>query len=230
MGATIEWFTQPSVWSGPDGIPTRLFEHAWYSGLAVLVGALVALPAGLLIGHTGRGGHLSGTLSNLSRALPTLGVVYLVFRIEPLSIWPVMVALVVIAIPPILINTGVAISSVDHRVRDAASGMGMTGPQALWRVELPLALPLVLAGFRSAAGQVVATATIAASVGLGGLGRYILDGYAARDTGEITGGAIVVALLALTVELAFAGLQRGLAPRTARLPRSPVLVIKEMKT
>jgi osmoprotectant transport system permease protein len=220
MGETVDWFSQSSVWSGPDGIPARLLEHVWYSGLAVLIAALIALPAGLLIGHTGRGSLIAATLSNFWRALPTLGLVILVFRLEPLSIWPVLVALVVIAIPPILLNTDVGIRSIDPGVRDAARGMGMTGWQALWRVEVPIAMPLILAGFRSAAGQVVATATIAAFVGLGGLGRYIIDGYANRDIGEITGGAIVVALLALAVEGGFALLQRSLGPR--RAPRRPV--------
>ena len=124
-------------------------------------------------------------------------MVILVFRIEPLSIWPVLVALVVIAIPPILLNTEVGIRAIDPGIRDAARGMGMTGWQALWRVEVPLAMPLILAGFRSATGQVIATATIAAFVGLGGLGRFIIDGYSVRDIGEISGGAIVVAVLAL---------------------------------
>ena len=170
MGETVTWLTQSSQWSGPDGIPARLLEHIWYSVLGVGIAALIALPVGLLIGHTGRGSLFAATLSNFWRALPTLGVVTLVFRLQPLSVWPVIVALVAIAIPPILLNTDVGIRSIDPTIRDAARGMGMTGRQALWRVEVPLAMPLILAGFRSAAGQVVATATIAAFVGLGGLG------------------------------------------------------------
>jgi osmoprotectant transport system permease protein len=213
MGETVDWFSQSSVWSGPDGIPARLIEHIWYSGLSLFIAALIALPLGLLIGHTGRGSLLAATLSNFWRALPTLGLVILVFRLEPLSIWPVLVALVVIAIPPILLNTEVGIRAIDPTVRDAARGMGMTGWQALWRVEVPLAMPLILAGFRSATGQVIATATIAAFVGLGGLGRYIIDGYAVRDIGEVTGGAVVVAVLALLVEGGFALLQRSLGPK-----------------
>jgi osmoprotectant transport system permease protein len=129
-----------------------------------------------------------------------------------------MVALVAIAIPPILLNTDVGIREIEPGVRDAARGMGMTGWQALWSVEVPLAMPLILAGLRSAAGQVVATATIAAFVGLGGLGRFIIDGYAARDIGQISGGAVVVALLALAVEGSFALLQRSLAPGEAPRP------------
>jgi osmoprotectant transport system permease protein len=215
MGETLDWLTDAAQWAGDNGIPHRLVEHIWYSGLGVGVAALVALPLGLLIGHTGRGAFLAASLSNFWRALPTLGLVILVFRIEPLSIWPVLVALVAIAIPPILLNTDVGIRSVDPAVRDAAVGMGMTGSQVLFKVELPLAMPLILAGLRSATGQVVATATIAAFVGLGGLGRFIIDGYAARDIGEITGGAVIVALLALLVEGAFALLQRSLGPKEA---------------
>jgi osmoprotectant transport system permease protein len=213
MGETITWLTSSENWSGPDGIPARLLEHIWYSALGVFVAALIALPLGLLIGHTGRGSLAANTLSNFWRALPTLGLVILVFRIEPLSIWPVLVALVVIAIPPILLNTEVGIRQIDPEVRDAARGMGMTGWQALWRVEVPLAMPLILAGFRSATGQVIATATIAAFVGLGGLGRFIIDGYSVRDIGEISGGAVVVAVLALLVEGGFALLQRSLGPK-----------------
>lgn len=215
MGETVTWLTQSSQWSGPDGIPARLLEHIWYSALGVGIAALIALPLGLLIGHTGRGSLLAATASNFGRALPTLGVVTLVFRLQPLSVWPVIVALVAIAIPPILLNTDVGIRSIDPAVRDAARGMGMTGRQALWRVEVPLAMPLILTGFRSAAGQVVATATIAAFVGLGGLGRFIIDGYSNRDIGQITGGAVVVGLLALAVEGGFALLQRSLGPKEA---------------
>jgi osmoprotectant transport system permease protein len=213
VGETWDWLTNSEHWSGDDGIPMRLLEHVWYSFLGVAIAALIAFPAGLAIGHTGRGSLAANTLSNFWRALPTLGLVILVFRIEPLSIWPVVVALVVIAIPPILLNTEVGIRSIDPAVRDAARGMGMTGWQALWRVEVPLAMPLILAGLRSATGQVIATATIAAYVGLGGLGRYIIDGYAVRDIGEISGGAVVVAALALLAEGGFALLQRSLGPK-----------------
>jgi osmoprotectant transport system permease protein len=226
MGETIDWLTQAAQWSGDGGIPARLVEHIWYSALGVALAALIALPAGLAIGHTGRGSLFAASLSNFWRALPTLGLVILVFRLEPLSIWPVMVALVAIAIPPILLNTDVGIRSIDPTVRDAARGMGMTGWQALWRVEVPLALPLILAGFRSATGQVVATATIAAFVGLGGLGRFIIDGYAARDIGEISGGAVVVAALALVVEGAYALLQRFLGSEGRARPRVAGPVVK----
>ena len=220
MTASLSWLGRADVWSGADGIPTRVLEHLWYSGLAVLVAAAIALPLGLLVGHTGRGGAAAGAVANAWRALPTLGLVILVFRVEPLSIWPVLVVLIVIAVPPILLNADAGIRAVDPDVRGAARGMGLTGWQALWQVEVPLALPLIIAGLRSAAGQVIATATIAAFVGLGGLGRFIVDGYAARDIGEITGGAILVAALALAVDGAFVLAQRAVvSPR----PAPPVL-------
>jgi osmoprotectant transport system permease protein len=219
MGASLDWLRQGSVWSGPDGIPTRLLEHVWYSGLAVLIAVLIALPVGMLIGHTGRGNVVAATVSNVWRALPTFGLVILVFRLAPLSIWPVLAALVVIAVPPILLNTDTGIRSIDPEVRDAARAVGMTGWQALRRVELPLAMPLIVAGVRSAAGQVIATATVAAFVGLGGLGRFIIDGYAVRDLGEITAGALAVAALALMVEGAFALVLRVLGSRRAPRPR-----------
>ena len=211
--ATLDWLTDAANWSGATGIPARLFEHFWYSGLSVLIALVIALPVGLLIGHTGRGSLAAASVGNLWRALPTLGLVIIVFRIEPLSIWPVLAALVVLAIPPILLNTDVGIRGVDPAVRDAARGMGMTRWQTLWKVEVPLAAPLILAGIRSASGQVVATATIAAYVGLGGLGRFIIDGYAVRDFGEIAGGAVVVAGLALAIEGGFALLQRRVTPK-----------------
>jgi osmoprotectant transport system permease protein len=232
MGETIDWLSASENWSGPDGIPARLLEHIWYSALGVFVAALIALPLGLLIGHTGRGSLAANTLSNFWRALPTLGLVILVFRLEPLSIWPVLVALVVIAIPPILLNTEVGIRAIDPGIRDAARGMGMTGWQALWRVEVPLAMPLILAGFRSATGQVIATATIAAFVGLGGLGRFIIDGYSVRSIGEISGGAVVVAVLALLVEGGFALLQRSLGPKEGvrlRRARGPAVHPEEVQ-
>ena len=210
MTETLDWLSQSAHWTGWNGIPTRVIEHVWYSGVAVLLAVVIALPLGLLTGHTGRGSVPATALSNFGRALPTLGVVVLVFRLQPLSIWPVLAALVVIALPPILLNTDVGIRSVAADVREAASGMGMTGWQALWGVEVPLAAPLILAGVRAAAGQVIATATIAAYVGLGGLGRYIIDGFAVRDIGQITGGAVIVGALALVVEGGFALAQRAM--------------------
>ncbi len=216
----LGFFGEPGVWAGEGGIPARTLEHFGYAGLALAVAAAIALPAGLATGHAGRGGATLGAFANVWRALPTLGLVILVFRLEPLSIWPVLAALVVVAVPPILLNADAAIRAVDEEARLAARAVGLTGLQTLWQIEVPLALPLIVAGLRSAAGQVVATATIAAFVGLGGLGRFVIDGYATRDLEQVTAGALLIAAVAVTVDGAFVLLQRVVAPH--RQPR-PVM-------
>jgi len=215
--STLAWLLDPGQWSGASGIPARLGEHLWYCFVAVVVAAAVGLPLGLLTGHRHRGGLPVTAVATYWRAVPTLGVVVLVFRLAPLSVWPVVVALVVIAVPPMLLNADAALRGVDPRVVDAARGMGMTGRQQFRLVEVPLGLPLIMAGIRSATAQVVATATVAAFVGLGGLGRYVVDGYAARDFAEITGGALLIAVLALSLDGVLALVQRRLDP--ARGPR-----------
>ncbi|MEV0287005.1 MULTISPECIES: ABC transporter permease [unclassified Kribbella] len=221
MEACLDWLTDPAMWSGPNGIPVRLLEHVIYSAVSVLIAAAIAVPLGLLTGHLGRGSLPTTTVATYWRAVPTLGVVVLVFQLEPLSVWPVLVALVLVALPPILLNTDAALRSVDPGSREAAVGMGMTGPQVLRRVELPLAVPLILTGLRSATAQVVATATVAAFVGLGGLGRYIIDGYANRDFAQITGGALLITGLALGLDGLLAVLQRRLDPTAGPRRRMP---------
>lgn len=204
-----QWLSASAQWHGPDGIPTRLLEHLEYSGFALLLAVVVALPLGLLIGHTGRGGFLVGGLANGFRALPTLGLVVFAAVVTTGSITvPVLLPLAVLAVAPILVNTYEGVRQVDPEVRDAAAGMGMTRPQILFRAEIPMALPLILLGLRTAAIQVVATATVAAYPGLGGLGRYIIDGLAVRDYQQVVGGAVVVVLLALVVQLVFTWLRR----------------------
>ena len=210
------WLTQAQQWSGPDGIPARLIQHLEYTGIAVAVAALIALPLGLLIGHTGRGSLVIVTLANLGRALPTLGLVVLAFLISNGSPAAVLVALVVLAIPPILVDTYEGVRGVDRDVRDAARGMGMTAGQILLRAEIPMAMPLILLGLRTAAIQVVATATIAAYIGLGGLGRYIIDGLSQDNYAMVAGGAIVVVALALAVQVVFAGIRRLAIPAGLR--------------
>jgi osmoprotectant transport system permease protein len=197
------WLLQPGQWHGGDGIPARLLEHLSYSGLSLAFAAAIALPLGLLTGHTGRGGLVVINSANAARALPTVGLLTLVVITIGIGLAPVLVALVALAIPPILVNTYEGVRNVDADVRDAASGMGMTGWQVLTRVEVPVALPLILLGLRIAAIQVVSTATIAAFVSLGGLGRFIFDGLASRDYEMVVGGAVLVALLAVVTELAF---------------------------
>jgi osmoprotectant transport system permease protein len=213
LSQTWSWLTTASNWSGPGGIPARLWEHIQYSALALAIAMVIALPIGLVIGHTRRGANIAVSMSGLPRAIPTLGILVLLFRLDPLALWPAIVALVVLAVPPILANTVVGIEGVDPAVRDAAEGMGMRAGGVLFGVEVPLGLALVISGIRSAASQVIATATIVAYGGLGGLGRFIIDGYSTRDLGQVYGGAVIVALLALIVEGLLALGQRAAARR-----------------
>jgi osmoprotectant transport system permease protein len=204
----IAWLFDPENWWGANGIVVRLVEHVWYSLVATVCAVAIGLPIGLLIGHTGRGKFVAANLSGVLRAVPTIGVVIILFRWNPGSVWPILAALVVLAVPPVLMNAAAGVESLDPGVGDAARGMGLTGGQVLWRVELPCALPLVLAGVRSAANQVIATATVAGVYGLGGLGRFIFSGYGTQRLEVVYGATVAVVSLVLLVELLFAGLQR----------------------
>lgn len=203
------------------GVVARLLEHLEYTGLAVGLALLLALPLGLVLGHYGRGGFLAVALSNLGRAVPTLGVLVLL-AISPLgqSKEAVVYALALFAVPPLLTNTYVGMREVDPEAVEAARGMGMSPGQVLRRVELPLAFPLIAAGLRTAVLQVLATAVLAAAIGLGGLGRYLIDGLGSQDDTQVLAGAILVAGLALVVEVLLAGLQRAVDP-TGRSRRRP---------
>jgi osmoprotectant transport system permease protein len=216
----VRWLTDPAQWSGADGIPVRTLQHLYYSLLATAIAAVIALPIGIGIGHTGRGGLVAVNLTNLGRAIPSLGILILVFTLVGFGVVPVLVALVALAVPPIVTNSYVGIRSVDRDVREAAEGMGMRGRQVLWQVELPVAMPLIMAGVRTSTVQVVATATLAAFVGLGGLGRYLIDGLSQQDLSQVVGGAILVAALSLATELVLGRVQtlvvsKGLAERGA---------------
>ena len=216
----VSWLTDPAQWSGLDGIPVRTLQHLWYSLLATAIAAAVALPIGIFIGHTGRGALFAVNLTNLGRAIPSLGIIILMFTLVGFGLVPVLVALIALAVPPIVTNSYIGIRSVDRDVREAAEGMGMRGRQVLWQVELPVAMPLIMAGIRTSAVQVVATATLAAFVGLGGLGRYLIDGLSQRDLAQVVGGAILVAVLSLATELVLGRVQtlvvsKGLAERGA---------------
>jgi osmoprotectant transport system permease protein len=224
LTGTIEWLTTADNWWGPAGILQRIWEHLQYSLLAVGLAVLIALPAGLVIGHTGRAEPGAFALSGAARAIPTLGLLVLLGRWYPVQAWPVIIVLAVLAIPPVLANTTAGIGGVDPAARDAAQGMGMTPLQVLTRVEVPLAAPLILAGIRSALLQVFATATIAAFAGLGGLGRFIIDGFAVSDDARVYGGSIVVAVLALLGEGLFALAQRSVRPAGLRRRRPPPLL------
>jgi len=209
-----DWLTDPVHWSGADGIPHRLTEHLGYSALTVAIAGAIALPLGLWIGHTGRLRGVAVALTGAVRALPTLGLVTLAALWLGVGLTGPLIALVVLAVPPVLAGAYAGIESVDPRTVDAARAQGMTEWQVLTRVEVPLALPLILGGVRSAVLQVVATATIAAYIGLGGLGRYLIDGVAVRDYPQTLSGSLVLVALALVLDGAFAVVQR-LAVRAA---------------
>ncbi len=222
--SVLSWFTDPANWTGEDGIPNRLIEHLAYTGVTVLVAALIAIPLGLWVGHTGRARWLV-SVANSVRAVPTLGLLFAV------SLWlgpriqgdlaftlPSIAVLVLLAIPPLVAGTYAGIESVDPAVRDAAKGVGMTSLQVLRQVEVPNGLPLLLSGVRSAVLQVVATATLAAVISLGGLGRYLIDGIALGDYPRAAAGALLVGVLAVVLDGVLAVVQRlvvspGLRPR-----------------
>jgi osmoprotectant transport system permease protein len=216
----LKWFADSSHWSGPDGIPTRLLEHIQISAEAVLIGAVIALPIGIALGHYGRFGNLAINLSNVGRALPSFGILVIAFQIFGLGDLPIILSLTALAIPPMVTNSYVALSEVDADVKDAARGMGYRELAQLLRIELPLSVPLIMAGVRTSAVQVVATATVAALVAGGGLGRYIVDGFAQFDYTKLFAGAVLVALLALATEVSLGLLQRVLVPRGIRLQRA----------
>ncbi|MGI5438373.1 ABC transporter permease [Streptomyces shenzhenensis] len=211
------FFSDGAHWHGYDGIPTRLREHVQYSVLALAVAAAIALPLGLLTGHTGRGGNILASIATAARALPSFGLLVLMFVLLGFGLLPVMIPLVVLAVPPILVTTYEAVRSVDPSPVDAARGMGMAESRILLRVELPVALPLILSGLRSAAIQIVSTATIAAYVSLGGVGRYIVDGLYQRNYEKVVGGASLVAVMALaTLALFWAVARIAVSPGVRR--------------
>jgi osmoprotectant transport system permease protein len=225
VSGTWQWLTDPANWSGPDGIPTRLLQHLWISGLALSLACVAALPLGIWLGHRGRGGFLAINVGNAGRAVPTFGVLIIFASWKPVGIGDLaaVLALALFAIPPILTNSYVGLREVDADVKDAARGMGMTGGQQLRRVELPLARPLVFAGISTSAVQTVATATLAALVAGGGLGRYVVDGFARQDYPMLYGGTVLVALLCIGLELVLRAAQRRLDPtgRGARVELMP---------
>jgi osmoprotectant transport system permease protein len=217
-----EWFTDPANWSGSFGIPKRFVEHIQISAISVGVAALIALPAAMNIGHRRRFEFLVVSIANLGRAIPSFGLLFLFVILLGIGEEAIILAMILLAIPPILTNAYVGIQGVDADTLEAARGMGMSEAGVLMRIELPLAAPVIVAGLRTAAVQVVATATLAAVVGGGGLGRYISDGFAGGDRPQIFAGALLVALLAIATELAFALFQRLVTPRTtSRAPARP---------
>jgi osmoprotectant transport system permease protein len=212
------WLTTAASWEGEDGILHRLWQHVWLSGLSVVVACLVALPIGIYLGHLGRGGAVAINLANVGRAIPTLGVIIL-FAVSPLGLntWTLVATLVIFAVPPILANAYVGVSTVDRDAKESARGMGMSAGQMLRSVEVPLALPLIAAGIRTSALQVVATATLAGFTGNGTLGQIVFRGFNANLQHLIVGGAVLVAILALVTEFVLGLAQRAVTPAGLRL-------------
>ncbi|MBW4716293.1 ABC transporter permease [Saccharothrix obliqua] len=215
------WLLDAANWTGSRSIPVRVGVHLLYCLGAVLGAAAIAVPLGLYVGHTGRGGVLLVGGSNALRALPTLGLVTFLYLVAGGGQVGVLIGLVVLAVPPILAGAYAGIQDVDRGVVDAARGMGMTGAQRLWRVELPNALPLLVGGLRNATLQVVATASVAAYVGIETLGRPLLDGLRVLDYGQFVGGAVLVALLAVVLDVVLALVGKLVIPRGLRLSARP---------
>ncbi|MCX4662193.1 ABC transporter permease subunit [Streptomyces sp. SID4919] len=215
-----QWLADPAHWSGDDGVWHRLLQHFLLTVVCLVISCLIALPVALVLGHLGKGGALAVNISNVGRAVPTFAVLVLLL-LTPVGEYgegPTVIALVLFAVPPLLTNAYVGMRGVDQDVVRAARGMGMTGRQVLLRVELPLASPMVLSGVRIAAVQLVATATIAALAGGGGLGRIITAGFNLASTPQVVAGAVLVAVFALLVEGVFEAVER-LAPNRARAGR-----------
>lgn len=216
LQAAWQWILDPAHWEGPDGIPVRLGEHLAYTFVAVAIAAAIAIPVGLLIGHTGRGRALAVGTSSAARAVPTLGLITLLALLWGVGLTAPMVAFVVLAIPSILAGAYAGVDSVEPEVKDAAKAVGMTGTQVLARVEVPLSLPMMWGGVRSATLQVVATATLAAYVGSGGLGRYLFRGLKTQDYPQMLAAALLVVALAILLEGLLAVAQRVMVPRGVR--------------
>jgi osmoprotectant transport system permease protein len=228
IGGIIAWFANPAHWQGQAGVPTRVAEHLALTGASLLMAILVALPIGLAVGHTGRGASLAVNLANLGRALPTLAtmgiVLPLTVAIDPqfgFKILPALIALIVLAIPPVLVNAYAGVNGVDRDIVEAGRGMGMQPLELLVRVEIPIAFPVIVGGIRSAASQIIATATLAAVFGGPGLGRYLVEGTAQNNYPMIFAGVVLVAVLSLATELVFAVLQLALTSPGLRVGRAP---------
>lgn len=233
LGDAIVYLNDPLNWTQPRGILELGGQHLRISGLALGAALLVALPTAAWLGHTGRGGTVTVGLANVSRAVPTLAILT-IFAVTPLgfTIWAPVIALAIFAVPPVLANAYVGIREVDADVVEAARAMGMSGRQVLTRVELPLAVPLIMVGIRTAAVQVVATATLAALLGGGTLGTLIRAGFGRQEYGIVLAGAFLVTALAMLTELVLSVVAWGVTPGEKRLPwraarRRDVIVVPE---
>ncbi|HEY2916020.1 MAG TPA: ABC transporter permease [Candidatus Limnocylindrales bacterium] len=224
IGGIVAWFTDPAHWRGNAGVPVRVEEQLGLAAIALLIAAVIGLTIGLWVGHTGRGASIAVNLANLGRSLPTLAVMAIVVPITAaidadagFKVWPAIVGLVILGIPPLLVNAYAGVAGVDPETVEAGRASGMRGWQVLWRIELPIAIPVILAGVRSAASQIVATATLAAIFGGPGLGRYLVEGYAQLNYPMMWAGVILVGLVFAAVETLLAIAQRALTSPGLRL-------------
>lgn len=218
----VEFLSDPEAWSGPNSIPARLWEHIWISVVATVVAVILVLPLALWLGHRRRGADIAGAVVNIGRAIPSFGILVLTVMIlvelgvSVLSPWPVLVALTALAAPPVFTNTIAGVQGVAPATVEAARGMGLTEPQLVGRVEVPLASPVMVEGLRIAFVQVIATATLGALVAWGGLGRFIVDGFSQQNQGMVIVGALLVALLAVVAEVGLTVVQRLSTPKGMR--------------
>jgi len=226
----IAWILDPANWSGPGSIPQRLWEHVWITAVVLFIASAIALPVGALIGHTGRGREPAVRVSGGLRALPTLGLLTLFGIWIGIGLTAPIIALVILAIPPLLAGTYAGFESVDRGTIDAARGVGMRESQIVRMVELPLAMPILVGGIRSATLQIIATATLAAYIADDGLGRFIFAGLKTRDYAEMLGGSILVILLALIVDGGLALTQRRVVPAGVRVTRTTELRSRPTRT
>lgn len=221
LSDVLSFLTDPASYRGADGIDDRVRQHLYYSLLALALAVLVAVPVGAVIGHTGRGaGAILGSATAL-RALPSLGLMYLLASQQGVGLTPLIITLVVLAVPPIMLATMAGVAGVDPGAVDAAIGMGMTDRQVLLRVELPNALPVVFGGIRTAMLQLVATTAIAALISLEALGQYLINGLFQQDYAQVVGGAVLIALLAVVADLVLAAIQRLLVSPGLRSHAGP---------
>ena len=227
LGEVLAWFTDPAHWAGVNGIPNRLWEHIQIAVAATALAALVAIPPAVILGHRKQGGTIVVGIVNLFRAVPSFGIVVLALPITialglGFGFWPTFLALLFLAIPPMFANSYTGVAEIDTDLVEAARGVGMTDTQCLLGVEVPTASPIIIAAVRVAAVQVVATATLGAVVAWGGLGRYIIDGFAAQDSVTVFAGALLVAGLALATEAVMSVIERVLVPRGLKTARNEV--------
>jgi osmoprotectant transport system permease protein len=220
FGDVFDFLTNSAQWHGNESIPRLAGQHLQLTIVSVLVAAIVALPIGILLGHVRTGGAIAVNVANIGRALPAFALLILSVQwvgigdptgiLTPVQSVPAFIAMFALAVPPMLANAYVGMANVDDEIRESARGMGMNGRQMIWRVELPNAVPLIMTGVRTATVAVVATATLAAYVDSGGFGRYIVDGFAVYDNVKVFAGGLLVALLAIALELVLALVQRAI--------------------